>query len=256
AKESVENELEKFQLMDANSSEFIVTRNYLETVAALPWADPQTEQYDLGKAQKILEKDHYGMEDVKKRILEYLAVRKMKKDSKGSILLLVGPPGVGKTSVGKSVACAMNKPFFRFSVGGMRDEAEIRGHRRTYVGAMPGKIIQGLKIVKTRAPVFLIDEIDKMGESFQGDPASALLEVLDPEQNVSFRDHYLDLPFDISDVFFILTANTEDSIPDPLLDRAETIALSGYIDQEKIEIAKRYLVPKSLAKNGLKRTPV
>jgi ATP-dependent Lon protease len=256
AKETVENELEKFQLMDANSSEFIVTRNYLETVAALPWVDPQAEQYDLGKAQKILEKDHYGMEDVKKRILEYLAVRKMKKDSKGSILLLVGPPGVGKTSVGKSVACAMNKPFFGFSVGGMRDEAEIRGHRRTYVGAMPGKIIQGLKIVKTRAPVFLIDEIDKMGESFQGDPASALLEVLDPEQNVSFRDHYLDLPFDISDVFFILTANTEDSIPDPLLDRAETIALSGYIDQEKIEIAKRYLVPKSLAKNGLKRTQV
>ena len=176
--------------------------------------------------------------------------------SMGSILLLVGPPGVGKTSVGHSIARAMNKPFYRFSVGGMRDEAEIKGHRRTYIGAMPGKIIQGLKITKSRSPVFLIDEVDKMGSSAQGDPASALLEALDPEQNVSFRDNYLDLPFDISDVFFILTANTLDSIPAPLMDRAEIIQLPGYIDQEKLEIARHYLIPKNLEKNGLKKGQV
>ncbi|MDR3283968.1 MAG: endopeptidase La, partial [Treponema sp.] len=252
-KEAAESELEKFQLMDPNSAEFIVTRNYLETISALPWGNPGAEQYDLDSARKILEKGHYGLEDVKKRIMEYLAVRKMKKDGKGSILLLVGPPGVGKTSVGRSIADAMRKPFFRFSVGGTQDESEIRGHRRTYIGALPGKIIQGLKIVKSRSPVFMIDEIDKMGSSFHGDPSSALLEVLDPEQNINFRDHYLDLPFDLSDVFFILTANTPDSIPAPLLDRAEIISLSGYIDQEKVEIARKYLVPKSLKKNGLKR---
>ncbi len=255
-KEAVDSELEKFSLMDPNSSEFIVTRNYLETIASLPWQEPPAEEYDLAQALKELEADHYGLEDVKKRIIEYLAVRKLKKDSKGSIILLVGPPGVGKTSVGRSIAHAMNKPFFRFSVGGMRDEAEIKGHRRTYIGAMPGKIIQGLKIVKSKAPVFMIDEIDKMGMSYQGDPSSALLEVLDPEQNVAFRDHYLDLPFDVSDILFILTANTLDSIPLPLLDRAEIITLSGYIDQEKIEIAKRYLIPKSLSKNGLKKNQV
>lgn len=265
-KEAVENELEKFQLMETGSSEYNVVRNYLETIASLPWpcakgADGSekvsgAEDYNLEEARAILQKDHYGLDDVKKRILEYLAVRKLKQDSKGSIIILVGPPGVGKTSVGRSIASAMNKPFFRFSVGGMRDEAEIKGHRRTYVGAMPGKIIQGLKIVKSRSPVFLIDEVDKMGMSHQGDPASALLEVLDPEQNVSFRDNYLDLPFDVSDIFFILTANTLDTIPDPLLDRAEIITLSGYIDQEKMEIAKKYLIPKTLAKNGLKKTQV
>ena len=265
-KEAVENELEKFQLMESGSSEYNVVRNYLETIASLPWpcakaADGSekasgAEDYNLEEARAILQKDHYGLDDVKKRILEYLAVRKLKQDSKGSIIILVGPPGVGKTSVGRSIASAMNKPFFRFSVGGMRDEAEIKGHRRTYVGAMPGKIIQGLKIVKSASPVFLIDEVDKMGMSHQGDPASALLEVLDPEQNVSFRDNYLDLPFDVSDIFFILTANTLDTIPDPLLDRAEIITLSGYIDQEKMEIAKKYLIPKTLAKNGLKKTQV
>ena len=265
-KEAVENELEKFQLMETGSSEYNVVRNYLETIASLPWpcakaADGSekvsgAEDYNLEEARAILQKDHYGLDDVKKRILEYLAVRKLKQDSKGSIIILVGPPGVGKTSVGRSIASAMNKPFFRFSVGGMRDEAEIKGHRRTYVGAMPGKIIQGLKIVKSASPVFLIDEVDKMGMSHQGDPASALLEVLDPEQNVSFRDNYLDLPFDVSDIFFILTANTLDTIPDPLLDRAEIITLSGYIDQEKMEIAKKYLIPKTLAKNGLKKTQV
>ena len=260
-KEAVENELEKFQLMESGSSEYNVVRNYLETIAALPWPqgdkkDAPAVTYDMEEAKKVLQQDHYGLEDVKKRILEYLAVRKLKKDNKGSIIILVGPPGVGKTSVGHSIARAMNKPFFRFSVGGMRDEAEIKGHRRTYVGAMPGKIIQGLKIVKSRSPVFLIDEVDKMGMSHQGDPASALLEVLDPEQNVSFRDNYLDLPFDVSDIFFILTANTLDTIPEPLLDRAEIITLSGYIDQEKMEIAKKYLIPKTLTKNGLKKTQV
>jgi ATP-dependent Lon protease len=255
-KETVESELEKFNLMDPNSAEYIGTRNYLELICQLPWKDSQEESYNLNEAKKILEDDHFGLDDVKKRILEYLAVRKMKKDKKGSILLLVGPPGVGKTSVGKSIANAMNKPFYRFSVGGMRDEAEIKGHRRTYIGAMPGKIIQGLKITKSNSPVFMIDEIDKMGASYNGDPASALLEVLDSEQNVSFRDNYLDLPFDISNVFFILTANTLDSIPAPLMDRAEIIQLSGYIDQEKLEIAKKYLIPKNLAKNGLKKNQV
>ncbi|MCM1320495.1 MAG: endopeptidase La [Bacteroides sp.] len=255
-KETVDSELEKFSLMDPNSSEFIVTRSYLETITSLPWNDAPPEDYNIANAKAILEEDHYGLDDVKKRIVEYLSVRKMKKDSKGAILLLVGPPGTGKTSVGRSIARAMNKPFFRFSVGGMRDEAEIKGHRRTYVGAMPGKIIQGLKIVKNKAAVFLIDEVDKIGSSYQGDPASALLEVLDPEQNVSFRDNYLDVPFDISSVLFILTANTLDPIPEPLLDRAEIITLSGYVDQEKLEIAKKYLIPKSLAANGLKKNQV
>jgi ATP-dependent Lon protease len=255
-KETVEQELEKFNLMEPNSAEFVVTRNYLDVIVSLPWSEPAPEKFDLKTAQGILEADHYGLTDVKNRIVEYLAVRKLRKDTRGSIVCLVGPPGVGKTSVGKSIARSLGKQFFRFSVGGMRDEAEIKGHRRTYIGAMPGKIIQGLKIVKTRDPVFMIDEIDKMGVSFQGDPASALLEVLDPEQNNSFRDHYLDLPFDISHVFFIVTANTLDTIPPPLLDRMEIIELPGYIDEEKLEIAKRYLVPKSLEKNGLKKSQV
>ncbi len=255
-KESVESELEKFRLLDPNSSEYIGTRNFLDLVCNLPWKMETVNDYDLVRAKKVLENDHFGLEDVKKRIIEYLAVRKLKGDCKGSILLLVGPPGVGKTSVGRSIANAMNKPFYRFSVGGMHDEAEIKGHRRTYIGAMPGKIIQGLKITKSKSPVFMIDEIDKMGVSHNGDPAAALLEVLDPEQNVSFRDNYLDLPFDVSNVFFILTANSLDSIPGPLLDRAEIIQLSGYIDQEKIEIAKKYLIPKNLEKNGLKKNQV
>ena len=255
-KETVESELEKFRLLDPNSSEYIGTRNFLDLVCNLPWKMETVNDYDLIRAKKVLENDHFGLEDVKKRIIEYLAVRKLKGDCKGSILLLVGPPGVGKTSVGRSIANAMNKPFYRFSVGGMHDEAEIKGHRRTYIGAMPGKIIQGLKITKSKSPVFMIDEIDKMGGSHNGDPAAALLEVLDPEQNVSFRDNYLDLPFDVSNVFFILTANSLDSIPGPLLDRAEIIQLSGYIDQEKIEIAKKYLIPKNLEKNGLKKNQV
>ena len=255
-KETVESELSKFSLMDPNSSEYIGTRNFLELVTLLPWKQEKFEDYNINNAKKILEDDHFGLDDVKKRIVEYLSVRKMKKDSKGSIVILVGPPGVGKTSVGHSIAKSMNKPFYRFSVGGMRDEAEIKGHRRTYIGAMPGKIVQGLKITKSNSPVFMIDEVDKMGSSHNGDPASALLEVLDPEQNVTFRDNYLDLPFDISNVFFILTANTLDTIPSPLLDRAEIIQLSGYIDQEKLEIAKKYLIPKNLEKNGLKKNQV
>ena len=257
--ETANNELEKLRMMEPGSSEYMVTRNYLNLICSLVWdteGSSKMDDFSLAEAQKILEKDHFGLDDVKKRIIEYLAVRKMKNDSKGSILLLVGPPGVGKTSVGRSIAAAMKKPFFRFSVGGMRDEAEIKGHRRTYIGAMPGKIIQGLKITKSASPVFMIDEVDKMGSSHNGDPASALLEVLDPEQNSTFRDDYLDLPYDVSNVFFILTANTLDSIPSPLLDRAEVIQLSGYIDQEKLEIAKKYLIPKSLEKNGLKKGQV
>jgi ATP-dependent Lon protease len=280
-KEAVDQELEKFSLMDPNSAEFVVTRNYLDVIASLPWGEPAPERFDLKTARDILEQDHYGLKDVKSRIVEYLAVRKLRSAGKkpsavktpaadsgekekyeirkipmGSIICLAGPPGVGKTSVGRSIARALGKRFFRFSVGGMRDEAEIKGHRRTYIGALPGKIIQGLKIVKTRDPVFMIDEIDKMGASFQGDPASALLEVLDPEQNSSFRDHYLDLPFDISHIFFIVTANTLDTIPGPLLDRMEIIQLPGYIDTEKLEIARRYLLPRSLEKNGLRKNQV
>jgi len=270
-KETVEQELEKFSLMEPNSAEFIVTRNYLDMIVSLPWNEPEPETFSMKNAREVLEADHYGLKDVKNRIVEYLAVLKLRAGSAGtkparvspesaaaagSIVCLVGPPGVGKTSVGRSIARALGRQFFRFSVGGMRDEAEIKGHRRTYIGSMPGKIIQGLKIVKTRNPVFMIDEIDKMGASFQGDPASALLEVLDPEQNSSFRDHYLDLPFDISRIFFIVTANTLDTIPAPLLDRMEVIQLPGYIDAEKLEIAKRYLIPKSLEKNGLRKKQV
>ena len=250
-KEIVEQELEKFNLMEPSSSEYMVTRNWLDLVCSLPWNSPLSADFDIKHAQKVLEEDHYGLKDVKDRIIEYLAVRKLKRDSRGTILCLVGPPGVGKTSVGRSVARALGKQFFRFSVGGMRDEAEIKGHRRTYVGALPGKIIQGLKLAKSRDPVFMIDEIDKMGISYQGDPSSALLEALDPEQNFSFRDHYLDLPFDISNIFFIVTANTLDTIPRPLLDRMEVIQLPGYVDVEKIEIARHYLIPRSLERNGL-----
>lgn len=262
AKERVDDEMEKFALMDPSSAEFVVTRNYLETIAALPWGDPEPKPVDLIRARRRLDRDHYGLEDVKERILEFLAVAKLTAEGtgrgswRGSIICLAGPPGVGKTSVGKSIAGALGRAFFRFSVGGMRDEAEIKGHRRTYVGAMPGKVIQGLRIVKTRDPVFMIDEIDKLGVSFQGDPSSALLEVLDAEQNAAFRDHYLDLPFDISAVMFIATANTLDTIPAPLLDRMEVIRLSGYIEQEKVHIARRYLIPKSLRRAGLDRSGI
>lgn len=254
--DAVTNELDKFKSLDPNSPEYSITRTYLETIAALPWKDPDVEDFSLASAKKILERDHYGLKDVKDRILEFLAVRKMKQDTKGSIICLVGPPGVGKTSVGRSIASALKKEYYRFSVGGMRDEAEIKGHRRTYIGAMPGKIIQGLKTVKSKNPVFLIDEIDKMGASYQGDPASALLEVLDSEQNYAFRDHYLDLPFDASHILFIVTANTLETIPRPLLDRMEVISLPGYTSNEKLSIGKKYLVPKSLKKHGLMKSDV
>ncbi len=256
AKETVERELSRLEGMEPASPEYALTRTYLEIISDLPWADPEPEDFAINTARRILEKDHYGMKDVKDRILEFLAVRTKKQDTKGSIICLVGPPGVGKTSVGVSIARALKKEYFRFSVGGMNDESEIKGHRRTYIGAMPGKIIQGLRLTKSKNPVFLIDEIDKMGISYQGDPASALLEVLDPEQNSSFRDTYLDIPFDLSQVLFITTANTLDTIPRPLLDRMEVIELSGYTSDEKLAIGRRYLVPKSLEKHGLTKDEV
>ena len=256
AKETVEREMSRLEGMEPSSPEYALTRTYLEIISDLPWKDPKPENFSIESARRILERDHYGMRDVKDRILEFLAVRKKKQDTKGSIICLVGPPGVGKTSVGVSIARALKKEYFRFSVGGMNDESEIKGHRRTYIGAMPGKIIQGLRITKTKNPVFLIDEIDKMGISYQGDPASALLEVLDPEQNSTFRDTYLDVPFDLSQVLFITTANTLETIPRPLLDRMEVIELSGYTSDEKLAIGRKYLVPKSLEKHGLTKGEV
>jgi len=255
-KDKAYEELEKFGLMDSHSPEFAVTLNYLDTICSLPWNTYTQEKIDIKKARRILDQDHYDLDEVKERILEFLSVKRLKPQSKGSILCLVGPPGVGKTSVGKSIARAMGRKFFRFSLGGMRDEAEIKGHRRTYIGAMPGKIIEALKIVRTKNPVIMLDEIDKLGVSFQGDPSSALLEVLDPEQNIEFRDHYLDLPFDLSRIMFITTANTLDTIPSPLLDRMEVIRLSGYIEEEKIEIGRRYITPRSLDRNGLDKSKV
>ncbi|MDY0290548.1 MAG: endopeptidase La [Sphaerochaeta sp.] len=256
AQETVDREMSRLEAIDPSSPEYTITRTYLEIISDLPWKDPKSESFSIESARKILERDHYGLKDVKDRILEFLAVRRKKKDTKGSIICLVGPPGVGKTSVGISIARALKKQYFRFSVGGMNDESEIKGHRRTYIGAMPGKIIQGLRITKTKNPVFLIDEIDKMGISYQGDPASALLEVLDPEQNTTFRDTYLDIPFDASQILFICTANTLDTIPRPLLDRMEIINLSGYTSEEKLAIGKRYLVPKSLEKHGLAKSEI
>ena len=251
AGEKLDAEINKLSATDQHSPEYTVIRNYLETALVLPWKELTDDRIDLEKAGKLLSAEHFGLDEVKKRILEFLAVQVLKKDAAGSILCLVGPPGVGKTSLGKAIAASMNRKFFRFSLGGMRDEAEIKGHRRTYIGAMPGKIIEALKITKTANPVLMLDEIDKLGQSYQGDPSSALLEVLDPEQNASFRDHYLDLPFDLSRVFFITTANTLDTIPGPLLDRMEVIRLSGYISEDKAQIASRYLIPRALEANGL-----
>jgi len=256
AERAVEDEMEKLQLIEPSSPEYNVSRNYLDWLTILPWGLFSKDSYNIGRARRILDRDHYGLQDVKERILEFIAVGRMKGDISGSILCLVGPPGVGKTSIGHSIANALGREFFRFSLGGMRDEAEIKGHRRTYIGAMPGKFIQAMKTVGTANPVIMLDEVDKIGASFQGDPASALLEVLDPEQNGSFRDHYLDVPFDLSNVLFIATANQLDTIPRPLLDRMEMIRLSGYILEEKLEIAKRYLIPKTLGTHGLVRDQI
>lgn len=256
AKRAVEEELDKFRMIEPNSPEYTVTRNYLDWLTILPWGKNSKDTFSIDRARRVLDRDHYGLEDVKERILEFIAVGKMKGDISGSILCLVGPPGVGKTSIGHSIAEAIGRRFYRFSLGGMRDEAEIKGHRRTYIGAMPGKFIQAMKGAGTANPVLMLDEIDKIGASFHGDPASALLEVLDPEQNSSFRDHYLDVPFDLSHVLFVATANQLDTIPAPLLDRMEVIRLSGYILDEKVEIARRYLVPKALDAHGLKKGQV
>lgn len=256
AQKAVDEEIEKLSLIEPSSPEYNVSRNYLDWLTILPWGKFSKDAYDIRRARRVLNRDHYGLDDVKERILEFIAVGRMKGDISGSILCLVGPPGVGKTSVGKSIADALKRKFYRFSVGGMRDEAEIKGHRRTYIGAMPGKAIQAMKSAGTANPVLMLDEIDKIGASFQGDPASALLEVLDPEQNGSFRDHYLDVPFDLSNVLFIATANQLDTIPAPLLDRMELIRLSGYILEEKLEIAKRYLIPKALKAHGLDKSQV
>jgi ATP-dependent Lon protease len=252
AQKAVEDEMDKFQLLEPHSPEYTVSRNYLDWLTSLPWGKFSQDSFDVDKARNILDRDHYGLADVKDRILEFIAVGKLKGDISGSILCLVGPPGVGKTSVGKSISDALGRHFYRFSLGGMRDEAEIKGHRRTYIGALPGKFLQAMKTVATQNPLIMLDEIDKIGASFQGDPASALLEVLDPEQNNSFRDHYLDVPFDLSNVLFVATGNQLDTIPRPLLDRMEVIRLSGYIAEEKIEIARRYLLPKTIKSHGLK----
>ncbi len=251
AKEEADKQLIRLERMHVESSEHSLLRTYLEWLADLPWSKKSRERLDLKKARKGLDEDHFGLDKVKDRILEYLSVRKLNKESAGPILCFVGPPGVGKTSLGKTIAAALGRKFHRISIGGVRDEAEIRGHRRTYVGALPGRIIQGLKQAGTNNPVIVLDELDKVGADFRGDPASALLEVLDPQQNDTFTDHYVNIPFDLSNTMFIATANTVDTIPEALMDRLEIIRISGYTTEEKIEIAKRYLVPRQLKKCGV-----
>ena len=252
----VDRELSRLEKLPQAAAEHGVIRTYLEWMASLPWGKGTEDNLDLQHARAVLDEDHYDIEKVKDRILEFLAVRKLKPDARGSILCLSGPPGVGKTSLGQSVARALGRRFERISVGGVRDESEIRGHRRTYIGAMPGTVVRALRDAESNNPVFMIDEIDKMGADYRGDPASAMLEVLDPEQNSSFRDHYLDVPFDLSRVMFICTANDMDRVPSPLRDRMEVIALAGYTAEEKLQIAKRYLVPRQIERNGLKRSQV
>ena len=256
AKERIDEELDKLKVMEPASPEYNVSRTYLDWLTILPWGVYSKDYFDIKRAKRILDREHYGLQDVKDRILELISVGIIHGDLAGSILLLVGPPGVGKTSVGQSIAKALGRKFYRFSLGGMRDEAEIKGHRRTYIGSLPGKFINALKTTKTANPVIMLDEVDKIGASFHGDPASALLEVLDPEQNKDFLDHYLDIRFDLSKVLFICTANQLDTIPGPLVDRMETIRLSGYILEEKLEIARRHLIPKQLKAHGITRKQV
>ena len=242
----------RMDMMHPDSSEATIIRTYIDWILDVPWKKGTKDKLDLVEAKKVLDEDHFGLDKIKERILEYLAVRKLNPDTKGPILCFIGPPGVGKTSLGKSIARAMGRKFHRLSLGGMRDEAEIRGHRRTYIGAMPGRIIQGLKTVNSNNPLFMMDEVDKIGSDYRGDPSSALLEVLDPEQNYEFTDHYMNMPFDLSKVMFITTANRYDTIPGPLLDRMEIIELSGYTLEEKVEIATRYLLPRQIKENGIK----
>ena len=251
-KKEAMKQLKRYEMMHPEASEATIVRTYLDWILDIPWKRGTTDKLDLKKAKAILDEDHYGLEKVKERILEFLAVRKLNKTTKGPILCFVGPPGVGKTSLGQSIARSMGRKFYRLSLGGMHDEAEIRGHRRTYIGAMPGRIIQGLKTAGANNPVFMMDEVDKVGSDYRGDPSSALLEVLDPEQNSDFSDHYLNLPYDLSKVLFIVTANMSDTIPSPLLDRMEIIRLSGYTLEEKMVIAKKYLLPRQVKENGLK----